>query len=397
MVVVGDREVTARAATALLVTLPRVSIDARNGLVYLRRRKGVERMKMRALVGAAVAFVIGVATQEAHAAYGWTSVGVRAEGLGVGAGDAVWIIGYPSGHVFYYGTVCSTFLCVPGWVDTGGPPGLAELSVNLNGDAFAFANGKFWYWRWDTTPGSWRALPASTSPSGIYPCSEHFAVSYVRPTGVSTQYFPFKPPALTGSQSQTIADIWGSGCGYGLEHWPINLTFANRFSGGWHWDTTQWSSADYYDDGTGVVNPTMFSADDGFGDGFQQSLWIMGGGSAWASVTPNESHPVGSSRYVHVAKPKIGTRSYNVTYLTDHYVIAGNKVFRWDGDLFGSTIFGYGWTYITDAPAGTTLAKIAHAPPLYGTAQGDIGPSHLWAYDNQFNLYEYVDLGSPPG
>ena len=80
--------------------------------------------------------------------------------------------------------------------------------------------------------------------------------------------------------------------------------------------------------------------------------------------------------------------------MTDHYVLAGNQLYQWTGDVYGHGVGtnSKDWTYVIDAPFGTSLNEVA-----YASSTGVVGPSSVWVLDSNGNVYRLDDvtIGNP--
>lgn len=81
----------------------------------------------------------------------------------------------------------------------------------------------------------------------------------------------------------------------------------------------------------------------------------------------------------------------SITYLTDHYAVADNMVWGWNGDAYGNRGNPV-WVKLANSQWPTGIAQIAYAMPLPGTAIGTIGPSNLYMVDANHNIYQYGDV-----
>jgi hypothetical protein len=115
--------------------------------------------------------------------------------------------------------------------------------------------------------------------------------------------------------------------------------------------------------------------------------WILAAMSN--GVTTAWAHVNGS--YVAAPPPN----GLNVSYITDNHVVAGNRVWFWNGDAYGNRGAPY-WFEMqnTVPPDGATIRQIAYAQTAY-TRDGAIGPSNLWMVDSQDRIWLYDELPGP--
>ena len=323
-----------------------------------------------------------VGSQAAQASMGWIQVPGLANQISVGASDYPWVRdanGYAQ-YLDHSHIVCSTtppLLCVEGqrqWVFVGGP--ISRIAADLYGKPWSIANGALSEWPtpppYPHTYTSWPVNDclASFAPGFVqWPQGHRYAFGSPAPSwdGPSDTGFFNVSPAFEVSCSHTISQI--------NFHWNWN---------GINVSLTSPNGVQSFDFGETQV--TLFTVE----GSTNQIPWIVapmsdGVTTVWA---------VESGNFRAAPPPTIWGISYPVTYATDHHVVAGNAVWRWNGDAHGNRGNPL-WTLLALAPAGHTITQIAYASAIPNTPVGPIGPSHLWMVDSNQIIYQYGEIGGP--
>jgi hypothetical protein len=324
--------------------------------------------------------------------YGWVPVPGLATQIAVGANDIPYILDI-NGYVQYLSPpklACSGTLCTP--VD--------RAWVMMNHQASQIAADQYGYlWAVDSVGGLTVGLPStiafdttmqSTSVgaclSSLAPGRPQPVAVWNYPFGVSAFSFTIPPNAVANMPYTTT---YSTGCiGQSLSSIDFTLHVENTSPPHPKWFTSNgWQPVD-----TGEIQVTQFTVD----GSATQVPWVVahmsdGTGTVWA-------YDAGS--FIGQPPPSITalglTAQYSVTYATDHYVAAGNAVWRWNGDAHGNRGKPI-WTLLAHStpPSGGAISQIAYGSALPGTQVGTVGPSHLWMVDSNQNIYQYGDISGP--
>jgi hypothetical protein len=262
--------------------------------------------------------------------------------------------------------------CVPEWTAMSTPAQARYIADDLNGDFWMTdASGTLWASVGTGTGnggagGSWKQV--ATTAGGVAACTASIASAYLESTPEQVVY---EVPAV---HAGSVPTMWGVSCSGTPEYLPFNFTFTPGFFG--PLGPTAWEPYS----GTSASQITVFT--DIEGTSINQNPWVVQNGNIF--------YAQGESLIQQTNAPA------NVTYATDHYIVAGGNVYYWNGSAAGDA--GHGsttWTYVIGATPSTAIKQIAWAQAVPGTVNGTIGPSALWAIDTNGALY-YMYKGGPP-
>jgi len=331
---------------------------------------------MKSLIFGTILLGLSVPARSAEAVqnFDWIQIPGSGREIGVGASNYPWVIDLDDKLEWYDRTnfVCGDIFCVtvPIWrADIAGKQ--KHLSVDLYGYAWTIDINDTIFWGGDPDRVNGFTTNLST-------CMNQFAQGFIRlPAGANYTYPDKSGHVNVGTFP--VGDTWMIACGTGNTQLLQSTLTAKFFPTGPIPAFTH-TPVTFQDSGEHFV--TLFTVD-GSSD---QVPWIIaplsgGGDTIWA-VTGGQ----------FVAAPKPG--GFSVTYATDHYVVANNQVWRWNGDAFGRR-GRPAWSLIADAPAHKTIKQIAYASVIPDTAQGPVGPSDLWMIDTENNIYYWGNVTPP--
>ena len=312
----------------------------------------------------------------------WNGVPGCASQIAVSANNFPVMIACGGGIVFYESPnvqQCTTSgglkTCVPQWTATNTTTA-AYIADNIDGN----------FWMTDTAGAQWVAGDTgtgnggftgnwgevSTSLNDVPACMTSIAVAHSENDPLSVVFM--NPPS-----NGVIPRLWGVEChgspygtGYGaLWSLPIGLydqeIVASR--------TWQQQGAAQGNEATQI---TLFTDEDN--TSITQNPWVVGNGFIF--------YFDGQSYQLQNAAPA------DVTYATDHYIVAGGSVYYWNGTADGGGTAT--WTYVIGPTPNFPIKQIAWSPAVPNTPNGTIGPSALWANDEYGNIYYMYDAPPPP-
>jgi len=337
----------------------------------------------------------------AQAAPGWLQLPGAATQIAVGASDYPIVLD-TNGYIQYLGKpplACGSGICVEqprDWVfkqaqyaDGFGitkqtpTPHMTRIAADLLGRA----------WSLDTAGGLWIGWANSVDgsvltqmASNIGACATSLAPGLMQSTPsewnhafpVRIGYFNFN-----GGTTRNYSPTYITGCGSPSLS-STNITFVGSVvneQAFFSYRSNGWQPVD-----TGEVQVAWFTL-----TGSNSRVpWIRaplssGIMTAWAAV---------NGTYVAAPPP----RNASVTYITDHYVVAGNHVWQWNGDAYGNRGNPV-WLEIANSypPAGSTIKEIAYSYPVWWTREASaVGPSHLYMVDSANRIWQYGEVGEPP-
>jgi hypothetical protein len=168
---------------------------------------------------------------------------------------------------------------------------------------------------------------------------------------------------------------------------PGTVSKLNNFINYQHFDDWTFSNTGWQQIGAAQGNVATEVANFTVTGTQNQNPWIVANGKAYA---------YNGSYFVQVPNPTYLGLSYQVAHITDRYILDqyGNA-WRWTGDAYGNPGSPAWKPYLT-RPANVSLVKIAAAEQVLGSAQGNIGPSGIYALDSNNNIYNVIDTGTAP-
>jgi len=251
------------------------------------------------------------------------------------------------------------------WIDTGAT-NVTTLGVNIQGGPFAeTTTNQFYAYHWGGGVFNWESIPDLSLPNASRACMSSLAISRYTPN------FAFPQTNNTNVKS-VFGPLWGIDC-QSSQLWTLPGPDT-------HWPTTRWTQVT---NGDPASNLALFSST-GAGDIVQNPWVTMPNGRAY--TWDSEGNTVRAGCPANNRK--------QIWAMTDHYVLAGNQLYRWTGDIYGHGVGtnSKDWLYVIDAPAGTSLNEVA-----YASSTGVVGPSSVWVLDSNGNVYRLDDvtIGDP--
>ena len=347
-------------------------------------------VKMRRITGALVTIAALLAGEVAHATPGWITVPGLAQQIAVGASDLPYVLDI-NNFVQYLAPAqraCSpNGLCVLDqrqWVFTN------THAARVSADHYGYL------WMIDAAGSVSAGVSSTTGGVALFPLNLGVCATSIAPGTGHVQPFsgwnyPFGTDA--GEQpinpGQTITYNFDrsflTGCGSpslsGFDaffHTTLNGSQINKGITGdppISFDNTETQVAMFSVDGSSAQVP-----------------WVIaplsnGTKTVWAFENGN---------FVPAPPISVLGLQFDITYVTDHYVVAGDLVWHWNGDAHGNR-GNPAWSLVAGsgsplASSGVKIAQIAYSAALPGTSLGTVGPSNLWMVDTATNIYQYGDV-----
>ena len=355
---------------------------------------------MRKAIAAAVTVSFGamVGARAAQATPGWVQQPGNATQISVGASDYPFILD-TNGYIQYLGRAqtdpnCHTSICpesdrqwvlantqsMDWWHRSAPPLKMNMIATDLYGQVWSIdQGGGLWVGHTDMDGVAlqlWSGV--STCATSLAPGFMQYPTQWNHAFGVGTlgtvnvydpQQRNYNPFYMTGCDEPSLFSrnfVWH---GYTLDGHPSDYITSDG-----------WQALD-----TGETQVALFTVD-GSAD---QVPWIVapmsnGRPTVWAWNDGNVQW---------VPPPLYNGQPVAVVYATDHYVVAHNHVYRWNGDAYGNQGWPV-WIELTNSfPDDGTIVQIAYASALPGTADGTVGPSELWMVDSNTNIWYWGDVG----
>ena len=345
------------------------------------------------------AFILGLlGSATAHATPGWVQQPGNATQISVGASDYPFILD-TNGYVQYLGRAttdpnCHFSICPQSdrqWVmattQTSGSyvnsnsVRMKTIATDLYGQVWSLDEGDgLWVGFGSATGGFDYELSAMVAKcaSSLAPGFMQYPSQWNHAFGYPDGKVSFNPPL-----SRPYAPLYVTGCD-SSSLYTTDLTYHGVYdSNGVPFQSITsdgWQQLD-----TGESQVTMFTVD-GTADRVPWIVAPMSNGrpTVWAWNDGNVQW---------VPPPLYNGQPVAVVYATDHYVVAHNHVYQWNGDAYGNQGWPV-WIELTNSfPDDGTIVQIAYSAALPGTADGTVGPSELWMVDSNTNIWYWGDVG----
>ena len=347
--------------------------------------------KMKRIVGTLAISACLLVGRVSHAAPGWVPVPGLAQQIAVGASDLPYVLDI-NNFVQYLAPaqrVCDpNGLCVLDqrqWVFTN------THATRVSADHYGYL------WMIDAAGGVSAGINAITGGIVLVPLDLGLCASSIAPGSPHLQPFPgwnypFGTPAgaqpISSGQTLTVNydRSFFTGCGSPSLSGFDTSSFVTS-NGGSQPSKGFTTNAPISLDNT-ETQVAMFTVD----GTSAQVPWVIaplssGTKTVWAFENGN---------FVPAPPISVLGLQFDITYVTDHYVVAGDLVWHWNGDAHGnrgnpvwSLVAGSGTPL---ASSGVKIAQIAYSAALPGTSIGTVGPSNLWMVDTATNIYQYGDV-----
>jgi hypothetical protein len=353
-------------------------------------------MRREKLLVAVVTAGVFCMTSAAHATEAWYQIPGAATEISVaandfpfvrGGGNDVYWLNYVNQCTYTCATTCQT-LCtiVRPWVDTHTV--VQHVAVDMFGYPWWIdGGGQLWYGLSNAGSNFFYGVPQSTTTLA---CVNSFIPGYLD-EAIALPVWPNTPTAWgCGGHICYVGNTnaWAVGCGTTpasvITLNNLVLTFTDIPVYRAYYTANGWSQV-----GAGQGNVASEIAQFTV-DGTQlQNPWI---------VANNNVYVYNGTYFRQVTGPRPLGINVGAAHITDHYVVDNSGyVWRWMGDAYGNP-GNPPWHQIIGPTPIAPIAKIASAEKLFGTAQGNVGPSRLYALDTQNRIYVAGDAvtGPPP-
>lgn len=332
-----------------------------------------------------------------QAAVGWVQVPGAATQIAVGASDYPFVLD-TNGFIQYLDQpqlVCGAGLCVPQrqWISaqrqyTGSFATLptvkmSRIATNLYGYVSSI----------DVAGGLWlgyikEGKTFTQITSGAAACATSLAPGLMKNIPREWNHAfgtPWTNFDVTIEQSRTYGATYITGCSPSLL--STDFTWHGKVSSGSivNWFTSNgWQSLD-----NAESQVAMFTVDGSATN--QQVPWVRaplsnGLMTVWTYVNGD---------YIAAPLPKLFNFPFPISYVTDHFVVAANRVWRWWGDAYGNRANPVWGELENSSLPDAAIKEIAYSWPAK-TADGWTAKSHLWMVDSKNRIWQYGDITLPP-